>query len=95
MSVKVTVERADDKPGISLKDGDVCLLRCGGVVMARDRRDGSRQPFRMSLDSHCFWFFPNGRVYENGASPWDVTEILGNGADFLKRVEVVVKVTGE
>lgn len=93
MSVKVTVERADDKPGISLKDGDVCLLRCGGVVMVEDTERPGKWPIRGYFGE----LWARDGVYSNDEQPhsFDVLEVLGNGADFLKRVEVVVKVRGE
>lgn len=93
MSVKVTVERTDDKPGISLKDGDVCLLRCGGVVMVERNGDGA-YPYWVGDD--CAMYREDGTYAEEDYEhPLDITEVLGSGADFLKRVEAVVKVRGE
>lgn len=86
----VNYKKADE---ISLKHGDVCLLRCGGVVMVRNSEDGTNAPFYTGNEEN--WYAQSGTYLEGGFEhSLDIIRVLGNGQAFYDAVRVKVEVPG-
>ena len=92
--MKVEVVKAGVTDEISLKDGDVCLLRCGGVVMVEDSEDGSDAPLYAGSEKDS-WYCRDGKLFDEYAPHFlDIVSVLGNGQAFYDAVRVKVEVPG-
>lgn len=91
--MKVEVVNYKQTDEISLKHGDVCLLRCGGVVMVRNSEDGTDEPFYTGDEDN--WYLQSGTYLGAGTDHClDIIRVLGNGQAFYDAVRVKVEVPG-